>query len=257
MVKNLDINSSFFPRIVSSIHNNRDNLVVSIHGKNITKDDLPQEYNTLDDTQKRRFLSRYIYLRVALDTLENEKERYKKDIKEAIEKEKSKLDKMGIILSPLEKLILEQDITFKTVAFNEVLKYHKNIDKEIEKYYIENEHKFNYPDRFEVSHISIKSKNKAEKILKELLEKNASIRDFAKYARVYSKDYKTAIRGGYVGEVGKNEIGKEFFKEMWDSNISYGVYTKLLKGKKNYYHIIYILNRTKAEKKTLKRKRII
>jgi len=228
------------------------NLVVSIHGKDITKDDLPKEYETLNDNQKRRFLSRYIYLKVALDTLKKEKEKYKQNINEAIKQEKNKLDKIGVTLSSLEELILKQDIEFQTIAFNEVLKYHKDIDKDIEKYYNEHEQKFDYPNRLELSHISIKDKDKAEKILKELLDKNASIKEFSEYARKYSKDYKTAIMGGYVGKIGEDELGKKFFKQIWDSNISNAIYTKLLKGKKNYYHILYILDKNKAHKGTLK-----
>jgi len=233
----------------------KENLVVSIHGEYITKDDLPQEYKTLNYEQKKRFLSRYIYLKVALDTLKDKKIEYKKEIDEAIEKEKNKLKRLGVKLSPLEELILEQDITFKTIAFYEVAKKDRELDKKVEEFYKKNEKNFEMPDSIEVSHISINGEKEAKKVLKELTDKNITIEDFVEYAKKYSKDYRTLNVGGYVGKVGEKELGEEFFKEIWDSNISSGVYPKLLKRKKNYYHILYVFQKIPKHKKSIDEER--
>jgi|GEM_PF-6914471 len=253
-----DINSSSKQKLISNTKVDRnitkDNLVVSIHGKDITKDDLPKEYSELNYRQKKKFLSRYIYLKVVLDRLEDKQREYKGEIEKAIEKEKNRLKRLGVEINPLEELLLKMDASFNTIAFNEVLKKHKNIDREIEEFYKKSEKNFNMPDSLEISHISLKDKNRAEKILKELIDKNATIEIFAKYVKEYSRDYRTVAEGGYVGKVDKKGIGDKFFKEMWDSNISKGIYPKLLE-QKNYYHILYIIDKIPAYKKTLSEER--
>ena len=251
-----DTNNSSKNTIVTPIDKNitKENVVVSIHGKDITKDDLPKEYDTLNYQQKKRFLSRYIYLKVVLDTLEDKQKEYKEQIEKAIKDEKKRLERIGVKISPLEELLLKMDATFKTINLNEVLKRHKNIEQEIVDFYKKNEKKFNMPNSIEISHISLKDKKKAEEILKELRDKNASIEEFAKYAIKYSKDYKSVAEGGYVGKVDAKTIGEKFFKDMWDKNISKGVYPKLLK-QKNYYHILYILDKIPAHKKSLEEER--
>jgi len=117
-----------------------------------------------------------------------------------------------------------------------VVKVYKNTTKRTNK---------NLPTQIELRylHISIKNRDKAEGILKELLDKNTSIKEFAKYAREYSKDYKTAIKGGYVGKINRDELGNKLFEEIWDSNISYGIYTKILKGPKGFFipYFLFIL----------------
>ncbi len=110
----------------------------------ITKDELPKEYDDLNYEQKRKFLSKYIYLKVALNGLEDKRVEYKKEIEEAIERERSRLEKIGIELTPLEELIWIENITFQTIAFNEVLKQHKDIDDEVESFYKKREKSFKF-----------------------------------------------------------------------------------------------------------------
>ncbi len=249
---NISDGNSIIKEINNSIDKNisRENLVVSIHGEYITKDELPKEYDDLNYEQKRKFLSKYIYLKVALNGLEDKRVEYKKEIEEAIERERSRLEKIGIELTPLEELIWIENITFQTIAFNEVLKQHKDIDDEVESFYKKREKSFNFPDTVDISHISLKDKSKADSILKELLDKNISTKEFAKYAKKYSQDYKSNLNGGYIGNIGKDGLGDGFFKRLWDSNITSGVYPELLE-KKGYYHIIYIIAKIKEHQKTL------
>jgi len=54
------------------------------------------------------------------------------------------LEKIGIELTPLEELIWIENITFQTIAFNEVLKQHKDIDDEVESFYKKREKSFKF-----------------------------------------------------------------------------------------------------------------
>ena len=223
--------------------------VVSIHNKIYTKKDFPKEYSELKYEGKKRFLSRYIYLRVVLDNLKDKEKIYQKEIKEAIDKNSKELKRRGVLLKGLEKLISDYDITFNTIAYNEVLKKDKNIDKKIKNFYKEHKNAYNYPNIVEISHISFKDKKEATKILKELKDKNITAKIFSQYVEKYSKDLKTISNGGYIGKVSEKELGKDFFNKVFNSKKG-NIINSLLE-KQNYYHIIYLLDKYPAHKAKL------
>ncbi len=236
--KSLDINKTI-PK----------DAVVSIHNKIYTIKDFPKEYSELKYKGKKKFLSRYIYLRVVLDNLKDKEKLYQKEIKENIDKNSKELKRRGIILEGLEKLISDYDITFNTIAYNEVLKKDKNIDKKIMDFYKQHEKAYSYPNMVEISHISFKDKKEANKILKELKDKNITTKLFSQYVKKYSKDLKTISYGGYIGKVGAKELGKDFFNKVFNSKK--GTIINSILEKQNYYHIIYLFDKYPAHKATL------
>ncbi len=227
--------------------------IFSINGLYIIKKDLPKEYNELKYNGKKRFLSRYIYLKVVLDTLKDKEKLYKKEINIANLKKEQELKKRGVVLGGLEKFISNYDTIFNTIAYQEILKKHKDINKEIDDFYRKHNKAYNFPDMAEISHISVNNKKEANKILKELLDNNATIETFAKYVVKYSKDLKTISNGGYVGKVGKRELGENNFNILWNAKNN-NILETVLK-QKDYFHIIYLFNKYPAHKATLKEER--
>jgi hypothetical protein len=229
--------------------------VVSIHNKIYTKKDFPKEYSELKYNGKKRFLSRYIYLQVVLDSLKDKEKIYKDKIEQEITKNIDDLKRKGVILEGLEKFISNLDITFNTIAYQEVLKKHKEIEKEINDFYKKHEKAYNYPDMIEIAHISTDNKEEADKILQELRDKNATIETFAKYVEKYSKDLKTISSGGYIGNMSQKELNQEFFSNAWKSQENRVVSTLLKLKDTKYYHIVYLFKKIPSHKASIKDER--
>ncbi len=228
--------------------------VVSINGKYILKKDLPKEYNKLSYSEKKHFLSKYLYLKVALISLLDKEKEYQKEIKSELETRKTEAQKIGVHLDELQQILLNYNVIFDEIAYQEVLKKDKDIDKKVNEFYKKHEKEFSYPKTIEVSHISFRSKERAEKVLNELnQEKNITIDTFATFAKKYSEDLKTKFNGGYVGKIGK-EQNKPFFDKLWKAEDNSLV--KEIFEKDKYYHIIYVLKKHNAVKRTLKDERL-
>ena len=79
-------------------------------------------------------------------------------------------------------------------------------DEEIKEYLEKNEEKFANPEQVRISHILVKRKSEAKKILNELREGA----NFEKLARKYSIDSITAPRGGDLGYIYRGEMISAF-----------------------------------------------
>ena len=75
-------------------------------------------------------------------------------------------------------------------------------DEEIKEYWEKNEEEFTSPEQVRISHILVKRKSEAKKILNELREGA----NFEKLARKYSIDSITAPRGGDLGYISRGEM---------------------------------------------------
>lgn len=117
-------------------------------------------------------------------------------------------------------------------------------DEEVKEHFQKNEDKFSNPEQVRVSHILVKKKSDARKVLNELRE-GAS---FEKLAQKYSIDSITAPRGGDLGYISRGEMIPQF------EDVAFGL------GKKGDisqivetpfgYHLIKLTDRKKMGTKT-------
>jgi parvulin-like peptidyl-prolyl isomerase len=232
----------------------KEGVILSINGVKYKKDDFPKEYEKLKYQAKKRFLSKYLYYKVALNSLFLEQKKYRKEIDEALVKEKVKMKKIGVVVNKLEELVLALKISFNTISYLETLKNDQNITNKIKTFYKEHKDEYSYPNSVEISHISVKTEKQAKKIIYQLKEKNATIELFSSLAKKYSLDIKSRDIGGYIGKVSEKEIDKIFFDKLWKAKENSIVSIPLKMNE--YYHVIYFFKKYNHEKKTLTQERL-
>jgi parvulin-like peptidyl-prolyl isomerase len=218
-----------------------------------TQKEFPKEYQKLPLKEQKKFISRFLYYKIFLKSTKTEEKKYSAKIKEALKNKELELKRKGIVLTKLQRILFEKKIAVDTIAYNEVLSKHKKINEKIEKFYTKNKDGYKFPKRAEVSHIVLKDENRSKELLKKLKDNNNSLELFAKLAQEHTLDKKTKEDGGYVGNISEKEIGKEFFDTVWKTEEGQ-VVSKALKYK-DYYHIIYVLKKYKAEQRTLDEER--
>ena len=222
--------------------------IFSLNKKIYETKDFPSEYKDLSKKKKSEFISRYIYYSLLSQSLSKEATEYQSEIKNAIQNKKNDLIKKGIVLTPLEKIIFDKKIVTDAIAYHEILKKHKDINNEVKDFYKEKKEGYKLPDRVEVSHIVVKDENLSKKLIKELKATN-DLKLFSKYAREYSINKNTKYNGGYVGNMSNAKVNKEFFDALWNGKEK-SIVPKPLKNN-DYFHIIYIFKKYKAEQRQL------
>jgi len=117
-------------------------------------------------------------------------------------------------------------------------------DEEVKEYLEKNEEKFANPEQVRISHILLKRKSEAKKILNELREGA----NFEKLARKYSIDSITAPRGGDLGYISRGEMIPAFEEAAFAlenrNDISRIIETPF------GYHLVKLTGRKKMRKKT-------
>ena len=117
-------------------------------------------------------------------------------------------------------------------------------DEEVKDYFQRNKEKFSNPEQVRVSHILVKRKSEARKILNELRE--GAI--FEKLARKYSIDSITAPRGGDLGYISRGEMIPAF-EEVAFGLGKKGEISKIIETPFGY-HLVKLTGRKKMAKKT-------
>jgi len=242
-----------FSTTIFASQNNDSNVskdaIFSLNKKVYEKKDFPNEYQALSPKEKSKFISQYIYYTLLSKKLQKESITYKAKIENAIKKRDADLKRKGIVLTEIEKLILDKKIVTDTISYNIILEKHKKIEDEIKEFYEKNKKGFNLPKRVEISHIVIKDENLSKKLLKELSGPSDTLKLFSQYAKKYSLDKNTKFNGGYVGEVVNKKMPNDFFKFLWKSKDN-ALLSKVLK-KDKLFHIIYRFQKYKAGQQTL------
>jgi len=117
-------------------------------------------------------------------------------------------------------------------------------DEEIKEYFEKNKEKFTDPEEVRVSHILVRQKSEAKRVLNELSE-GAS---FEKLARKYSIDSITSPKGGDLGYISRGEMIPAFEDAVFalekKGDISPIIETQF------GYHLVKLTDRKKLEKKT-------
>jgi len=218
-----------------------------------TEKNFPFEYQKLSKKDKKEFISRFLYYKIFLKSLKKEEKKYASQIQKAFQEKEKEFKRKGIVLNELKKILFDKKLIGDTIAYNEVLAKHKNIDREIKKFYIKHKDGYKFPKRIEVAHIVLKDINKSKELIKKIENNNNDIKLFAKFAEKYSMDKKTKNNGGYVGEIEEKGMGKKFFDAVWNTKEG-SIVSKSLKHN-NYYHIIYVFKKYEVTQRTLKDER--
>jgi len=111
-------------------------------------------------------------------------------------------------------------------------------EEDLKKYYDSNRDKYVKPEAVHVRHILVDSKEKANRVLLELLAKE---KNFGEAAREYSKDIGSANKGGDLGWIQKGQTVKEF------DDLIFSLKDKKLGGpiQTQYgWHIVEVLERS-------------
>ena len=116
-------------------------------------------------------------------------------------------------------------------------------DEEIKEYLEKNEEKFANPEQVRVSHILLKRKSEAKKILNELREGA----NFEKLARKYSIDSITAPRGGDLGYISRGEM-IPVFEEVAFALENRNDISRIIETPFGY-HLVKLTGRKKMRKK--------
>jgi peptidyl-prolyl cis-trans isomerase C len=171
------------------------------------------------------------------------------------EAKRLKLDQKPAVKENIDEItnrILMQALIEETVSKNVSVS-----DKEIDEYYTSNPDEFQIPEKVKVSHILIKvdpqatppEKEKKKAQAEKILARAKKGEDFALLAQEFSEDTKTNKKKGELGFFAKGSKEPEFENAAFalkKDGISNLVLTK------EGYHIIKLLERKEAEKKTLK-----
>jgi len=117
-------------------------------------------------------------------------------------------------------------------------------DEEVKDYFEKNKEKFTDPEQVRVSHILVRSKSEAQKILNEL-EDGAN---FEKLAREYSIDSMTAPMGGDLGYISRGEMIPAFEEAVFALE-NKGDISQIIKSPFGY-HLVKLTGIKKMDKKT-------
>jgi foldase protein PrsA len=154
------------------------------------------------------------------------------------------LDKMlkanNVTKETFEEDVAHQKLIEKTVVASNMVK--SVTDEQVKKYYEENRDKFfKYPELVRASHILLANdKVKAQKILDEL---NQNPSKFADFAKKYSIDKQSAIKGGDLGFFKSTDMVPEFSKAVM--TLTPGKISELVKSQFGY-HIIMVVDKKKS-----------
>lgn len=224
-----------------------DGTLFTINGKPYSVESFPTEYKNISEKKQKIFISKFIYYKLFLDTLQSELKSYKELIEKNIKNNALELNRKGIIPNEIQKFINRKKITLNTIVEQNILKERKDIEKDIVELFNKNKKNYYLPNRVEVSHIVVKEKSEADEIIKSM-DENSTIYNFAKLSEKYNIG-KSKYSAGYIGEVTKETLGEEIFKKLWSAKEKSIISTPI--KDKGYYYVVYIFNKSKEGQKTL------
>lgn len=172
------------------------------------------------------------------------------------EAKRLKIDQKPNVKQNIDEIV--NRILMQALIEEEVYKNITVTDKEIEEYYKNNPDAFKIPEKVKVSHILIKVdteateevKKEKKKTAEEILAKAKAGEDFSELAEQYSEDKKTGKRGGVMAFFAKGSKDPEFEEAAF--NLKKDKISDLILTKKGY-HIIKLLDKKEAKKKTLEK----
>ncbi len=209
-------------------------ILVTVNGKNITKQDAEQfvaaaqpnaRYSQLDKAQKdmikQRLVEKVLFTELAKkEGVENDPE-----FKAAIERIKEEL---------LVNIWMKKQLDNTLVS-----------DSEAKEFYEKNKEKFKQPETVTASHILVKTEDEAKAIIKELKSlKGAALKEkFVMLAKEKSTG-PSGPKGGELGTFSKAQMVPEFSKAVWA--LKDGTVTLEAVKTQFGYHVIYLEKKNAA-----------
>jgi parvulin-like peptidyl-prolyl isomerase len=203
-------------------------ILVSVNGKNITKQDAEQfvaaaqpnaHFAQLDKAQKEMIKQRLVEKVLFTELAKKEGVENDAEFKAAIEKIKEEL---------LVNIWMKKQLDNTLVS-----------DSEAKEFYEKNKAKFKQPETVKASHILVKTEDEAKAIIKELKPlKDAALKEkFIVLAKSKSTG-PSGPKGGDLGTFAKEQMVPEFSKAVWALNDG----TVTLEAVKTQfgYHVIYL-----------------
>ena len=203
-------------------------ILVTVNGKNITKQDAEQfvaaaqpnaHFAQLDKAQKEMIKQRLVEKVLFTELAKKENVENDAEFKAAIEKIKEEL---------LVNIWMKKQLDNTLVS-----------DSEAKEFYEKNKAKFKQPETVKASHILVKTEDEAKAIIKELKPlKDAALKEkFVVLAKSKSTG-PSGPKGGDLGTFSKEQMVPEFSKAVWALNDG----TVTLEAVKTQfgYHIIYL-----------------
>ena len=203
-------------------------ILVTVNGKNITKQDAEQfvaaaqpnaHFAQLDKAQKEMIKQRLVEKVLFTELAKKEGVENDAEFKTAIEKIKEEL---------LVNIWMKKQLDNTLVS-----------DSEAKEFYEKNKAKFKQPETVKASHILVKTEDEAKAIIKELKPlKDAALKEkFIVLAKSKSTG-PSGPKGGDLGTFAKEQMVPEFSKAVWALNDG----TVTLEAVKTQfgYHVIYL-----------------
>jgi len=215
-------------------HKDKENILVRIRGRNITLDEFERKVAEIPS-----------YYQGFLATRNGKLELLNGMIAEAVLIQKAKEEGVDKREEVKERLKNAQDRVILEAMFQELQKAKVAVtDEEAKVYFENNRERFMNPEQVRVSHILVRSKSEARRILNELKEGGS----FEELARKYSIDSITAPKGGDLGYISQGEMIPAFEQAVFalqnKGDISGIIETQF------GYHLIKLTGKEKGVKKT-------
>lgn len=195
----------------------------------ISKDYMRVDYDKATQKEKEEILQKIIDFKIVVSEAKSNQVQNEKKYKE--------------IMEILKDMILIQIYTEK-----EYEKY-KLTDEDLKRYYEQNPDKFESKSSLNASHIVVAKEKEAQDIIKKLILSKNKKEDFKKLAQEHSIG-PSGVSGGELGWFKRGEMVESFEKASF--KLKKDEFTKNPIKTRFGYHIIYLNDERKSEKKTFK-----
>ena len=210
-------------------------ILVTVNGKNITKQDAEQfvaaaqpnaHFMQLDKAQQNMIKERLVEKILFTELAKKEEVDKNPEFLKNMEKIKEEL-----LVNMWMKIQLESTIVS---------------DSEAKEFYAKNKDKFKQPESVKASHILVKTEDEAKAIIKELKPlKGAALKEkFVVLAKAKSTG-PSGPKGGDLGNFSKGQMVPEFSKAVWALKVGQ-MTTKPVKTQFGY-HVIYLESKAEAK----------